>query len=331
MIASRSLRATTVGLEHRLTCKPISGTYLTSLASRRSQSSAALDGSNRSSPYDNASQFAPIHKMTEEEKDLLRSKPNIFKALIGRGDPQVARAMASTFKFYKNCEPRYQIERDFFYNQCGMPDSFQTWFGITNLYGWILTVRLRALPAPLGQKFNQQMVNRIFFDAEDKIKGDYKIKGSSVIKGSMKDLLAQYHGFQTALDEGLVGDDATLAAAIWRNMFGAGWANVAGVKGKARQRTVLTATSGVTPDRMEPPAPAPPSTEPEANMASAQSSQPSTSATEADFAEALERLVLYVRKEVKRTEHVPDSLVLFPKEEDEGGVSQFGRIMSASS
>lgn len=48
----------------------------------------------------------------------------------------------------------------------------------------------------------------------------------------MKDMLEQYRGSVAAYDEGLVSGDAVLAAAIWRNVFGAGWGGVGGVKGK---------------------------------------------------------------------------------------------------
>jgi len=45
-------------------------------------------------------------------------------------------------------------------------------------------------------------------------------------------VLEQYRGAVTAFDEGLVTSDPVLAAAVWRNLFGAGWGSVAGVKGK---------------------------------------------------------------------------------------------------
>lgn len=49
----------------------------------------------------------------------------------------------------------------------------------------------------------------------------------------MRDYLEQYHGAVTAYDEGLLRGDAVLAAAIWRNVFGAAWGGVGGgVKGK---------------------------------------------------------------------------------------------------
>jgi cytochrome b pre-mRNA-processing protein 3 len=61
------------------------------------------------------------------------------------------------------CVPSGMIE-------CHLPPTFQSWFTVTNLYVWILTTRLRALPAPHGQAHIQGLLDHFFLDVEDRIR-----------------------------------------------------------------------------------------------------------------------------------------------------------------
>lgn len=53
---------------------------------------------------------------------------------------------------------------------CSLPPTFQTWFTVTNLHIWLLTVRLRALPKPHGYHYVQGLVNHFFEDVEVQIR-----------------------------------------------------------------------------------------------------------------------------------------------------------------
>jgi cytochrome b pre-mRNA-processing protein 3 len=53
---------------------------------------------------------------------------------------------------------------------CDLPPTFQSWFTVTNLHVWLLTVRLRALPKPLAQDHIQGLIDHFFFDVEDRIR-----------------------------------------------------------------------------------------------------------------------------------------------------------------
>lgn len=52
--------------------------------------------------------------------------------------------------------------------ECNLPDNFQTWFSITQLHVWMLMVRLRA--ETHGKIYIQELVNRFFEDAEERIR-----------------------------------------------------------------------------------------------------------------------------------------------------------------
>jgi cytochrome b pre-mRNA-processing protein 3 len=48
--------------------------------------------------------------------------------------------------------------------------TFQSWFTVTNLHVWMLTTRLRALPALYAQAHVQGPINHFFFGVEDRIR-----------------------------------------------------------------------------------------------------------------------------------------------------------------
>lgn len=230
--------------------------------------------------------------------------------------------------------------RLFVFAECGLPVSYQSWMQITNLHIWLLSVRFRSLPAPLGRTYIQEIVNHYFIHAESLMRGRYNIRQNRLIKGYMRDMLYQYHGANMGYDEGLVsGSDAVLAAAIWRNLFGAGWGRMGGVKGKLNQdgkeintktssEAVAEAAEGESPlleiDPAEPPSAAPAVNV--GNQAGGYHSGGSglvpplplhepeflkdIESKEARFAINLERLTKWIRSEVKRMENIPDETVM---------------------
>lgn len=249
---------------------------------------------------------------------------------------------------------------------------------ITNLHIWLLSVRFRSLPAPLGKTYIQEIVNHYFIHAESLMRGRYNIKQNRLIKGYMRDMLYQYHGANMGYDEGLVsGSDAILAAAVWRNLFGAGWGRMGGVKGKLNQdgkeiidehqpnpksekvTTAEEALADLDPGSVPPPSPSPQGDQgtAEANSTQAAVFSPQKvgnqaggyhsggsglveplprhepdilrgiEAKEARFAIDLERLVKWIRSEVKRMENIPDQNVMNGVGIDRAtGVSQPGSL-----
>ncbi|GAA5825557.1 hypothetical protein JCM11251_000283 [Rhodosporidiobolus azoricus] len=166
---------------------------------------------------------------------------------------QTSTAIRTTSDYYDRCAERSEVESAFFYEECSLPPSFQTWFSLTTLHVWLLSVRLRSLPAPLGRTYIQELINHMFIDLELRIRGPYNVSQSRLVKGYMKDVLEQYHGAIAAYDEGLVRGDAVLAAALWRNLFGAGWGGVGGVKGKRAPKAGEAPEVGPNPLQVERP------------------------------------------------------------------------------
>ncbi|CDO75213.1 hypothetical protein BN946_scf184958.g1 [Trametes cinnabarina] len=165
------------------------------------------------------------------------------------------------FNMYSHiCISRPDEEAAFWKQDCHLPPTFQSWFTVTNLHVWLLTVRLRALPPPQGQNFVQALIDHFFLDVEDRVRAVLQPVGEkslapaqnlapytrrtdfytianggntrssraprgrapeSLVTRQMKIFKEQWAGMGMSFDLGLVRSDAELAAAVWRNLLGA--------------------------------------------------------------------------------------------------------------
>ncbi|ODQ82850.1 hypothetical protein BABINDRAFT_169995 [Babjeviella inositovora NRRL Y-12698] len=107
----------------------------------------------------------------------------------------------------------------FYYSTLGLPRTFAQWFQITALHYWILTVRMRAMPYKYGHNYQQKFVDRFFKDMELRLAEEMNISSGRIIGNYMKDFYHQTRGLVLAYDEGFATNDATLATALWRNLF----------------------------------------------------------------------------------------------------------------
>ncbi|KAJ1720138.1 Ubiquinol cytochrome-c reductase assembly protein Cbp3 [Coemansia erecta] len=115
---------------------------------------------------------------------------------------------------YEICST-YPDFKEFWIDECQLPETFQTWFSTTSLYVWMAMVRIRADPS--AKHYNQGLVDYFFRDTEDRIRAS-GIKSSRIVNDTLKDLVSSFKGTVMSLDEGFARSDAVLAAAIWRNL-----------------------------------------------------------------------------------------------------------------
>ncbi|TKY90359.1 hypothetical protein EX895_000357 [Sporisorium graminicola] len=137
-----------------------------------------------------------------------------------------------TSDLYDRCAERAHVERNFWYGDCALPETYQSWFQITNLHVYLLLARFRAFDKAANKTYSQELVNHFFIDAESRMRDRFGVQTSRLVKGYMRDMHMQHRGSILGYDEGLATNDATLAQALWRNIWGAGWGTVAGVKRK---------------------------------------------------------------------------------------------------
>ncbi|CDS03299.1 hypothetical protein LRAMOSA00701 [Lichtheimia ramosa] len=125
-------------------------------------------------------------------------------------------AIRTSHQLYNACAKQVEANKAFFIEACNLPDNFQSWFSVTQLHVWMLMVRLRA--DSNGKMLIQELVNRLFEDAEARIR-EHDITQQRMINNYIQDFLAQFHGGVVSYDEGMCKDDPVLAAALWRNLF----------------------------------------------------------------------------------------------------------------
>ncbi|KAI9288934.1 hypothetical protein BC943DRAFT_272319, partial [Umbelopsis sp. AD052] len=77
-------------------------------------------------------------------------------------------AIRTSRDLYNVCAKQVEENKKFYHQDCNLPDNFQTWFSITQVHVWMLMVRLRA--EDHGKIYIQELVNRFFEDAEDRIR-----------------------------------------------------------------------------------------------------------------------------------------------------------------
>lgn len=85
----------------------------------------------------------------------------------------------------------------------------------------MLQVRFRMFPKSHASVWIQHLTNQAFYAAEDRLVVWHKFSANSIRQKYLKDMYSQWCAVLLSYDEGLVKGDAMLAAAIWRNLFGA--------------------------------------------------------------------------------------------------------------
>ncbi|KAJ2256560.1 Ubiquinol cytochrome-c reductase assembly protein Cbp3 [Coemansia sp. RSA 455] len=157
----------------------------------------------------------PAKSPSEPKKTLVlpKSYAETVRRLLKRFLPQY-QSLAIGKVVYEACSS-YPEFKEFWVDDCQLPETFQTWFSTTSLYVWMAMVRIRA--DPNAKYYSQGLVDCFFRDAEQKMRSS-GIKSSRIVNDTLKDLVSSFKGTVMSLDEGFARSDAVLAAAIWRNL-----------------------------------------------------------------------------------------------------------------
>ncbi|KFD53069.1 hypothetical protein M513_05983 [Trichuris suis] len=101
-----------------------------------------------------------------------------------------------------------------------MPDTFMSWFKITVLHIWMVLLRLTGT-ATVQAVVKQEMVYCLWDDVDGRLAQLKRISPSVSVK--RRETLGECYGLLLIsfceYDEGILGDDKTLAGALWRNMY----------------------------------------------------------------------------------------------------------------
>ncbi|XP_078034660.1 ubiquinol-cytochrome c reductase complex assembly factor 1 isoform X2 [Augochlora pura] len=148
------------------------------------------------------------------EAEVQGGPQGIKKFLLDRGFNKY-RLMALGYIHYGNIVDKLNYSA--FYEDFKMPDTFFSWFLITELHVWMLMVRYMG-EGKDGKIVRHNLVEAMWKDVDGRInKLGYispKVKKQQVIQ-----LLAQFNTALLEYDEGISSDDKGLAGSIWRIFF----------------------------------------------------------------------------------------------------------------
>lgn len=123
----------------------------------------------------------------------------------------------SSLKLYLCCVEL--VDHDLFLREFNMPDTFNSWFRITELHVWMCLVRL-AREGKEGEFIRNSMLTFMWQDIEKKAKKlSEKAASMTVRKEGIQTLSEQFKAVLYGYDEGLLSNDKVLAGSLWRNFF----------------------------------------------------------------------------------------------------------------
>jgi len=99
-----------------------------------------------------------------------------------------------------------------------MPDTFFSWWLITEIHAWMLCTRVKVGETADGQEIRNIIVQGLWEDLETRTK---KIPGFTGSKRSNQvwDLAEEFQTVLVVYDVGALGDDMDLANAVWKRFF----------------------------------------------------------------------------------------------------------------
>ncbi|KAK7460561.1 Serine carboxypeptidase 3 [Stygiomarasmius scandens] len=239
----------------------LNGRYLNTAQNAKKAGTTSLKNSDATQKTNTGSNATPVSSANRpkswltqkvETSPIVRYWFNAITTVLGYNSPKQIAGRRSFLLYEQVCAVAPDAGKDFWQNECDLPPTFQSWFTVTNLHIWMLSVRLRALPPPHGKYYVQFLIDHFFLDIEDRIRAilqpsipptppytftshfyinpnvpkDGKLKRGSraperLVTRQMKIFKEQWMGMGMSFDLGLARDDMEMAAAVWRNLLGA--------------------------------------------------------------------------------------------------------------
>lgn len=108
-----------------------------------------------------------------------------------------------------------------FFERFELPNTFNSWFLVTELHVWMLLVRAMAEGSEKnedGRFMRNNIVEAMWTDVNIRAK-KLCMSNPSAIRLQISDLSQQFQAALIAYDEGITDDDKVLAGALWRRFF----------------------------------------------------------------------------------------------------------------
>lgn len=108
-----------------------------------------------------------------------------------------------------------------FFEEFGMPDTFNSWFKVIELHCWLILTRVMSEGAESGEDgrfLRNCIVESMWADVQSRAK-KLSAENPSASRRQVGILGEQFQGALIIYDEGLMSDDKILASALWRRFF----------------------------------------------------------------------------------------------------------------
>ncbi|KAK7460361.1 hypothetical protein BaRGS_00038889 [Batillaria attramentaria] len=119
----------------------------------------------------------------------------------------------SGFRMYICCTE--MVDHAQFFAELDLPDTFNSWFLVTDLHIWLCMVRLANLGKD-GRLLRNCLVKALWEDLEERSKQLGNAASLTARREGVRQMADVFHASLFALDEGLLGTDRDLAGAVWR-------------------------------------------------------------------------------------------------------------------
>lgn len=164
----------------------------------------------------------PLHKLKPYKPE---SKPAIIEYLYRvlnkthYFNPDRYRLMYLGYYLYENAVDTSNYNE--FYEEFKLPDTFNSWFIVTELHVWLMMIRCMA-EGDKGKIVRNNMVKALWEDCSQRGKKLHTKEdpvNERIVKKQIIEISAQFNAVIVSYDEGITGDDKVLASAVWRRFF----------------------------------------------------------------------------------------------------------------
>ncbi|KAJ8679744.1 hypothetical protein QAD02_015531 [Eretmocerus hayati] len=155
-----------------------------------------------------------LQKQHVHSAAIVHSKTNIITSYWKNKLRKIAIGQTGLL-LYENLVDR--LDYDYFFKEYSMEDTFFSWFLITELHVYMLSLRLMQ-DDDIGLKLRNSVVEAMWRDTETRTK-KLGSTNSSLIKSQLVLLSDQFKAALIGYDEGIMSDDTYLANSLWQRFF----------------------------------------------------------------------------------------------------------------
>lgn len=148
-------------------------------------------------------------------------KPNIFQKLYKSIMPE--RLSVSKHKLHISgltlsacCS--HEVDFEAFMKVFDMPDTYYSWWLVTEIHVWMMCVRLAVGNTPEGKHCRNFMVKQLYEEMEERAKKVAEMDRKSRLN-TVWDLAEEFKTAMVIYDLGLAGSDIDLANCVWKRFF----------------------------------------------------------------------------------------------------------------